>query len=818
MSGKPKPKPKPEAKPAHPKSEKSAPQPEQKSPNRPQRRQVAPSEKPESSDDDNPFEVDTSIARKAIAVAPRPTKSRTLRVTCPMCETPGFINPADAGKNVKCCNETCMVPIFKAPVPEKEEEPEEEKSGGGILLYGGGAVAVIAAGVAVWWFVLREPEVVDPGPVTPTVVQNNDGEEKDILGDFGQAINLSNDRKKPETPVELRDTTLELMAELTSKRLPEHLRLTATSYAVAEKNTEARNFLDMLKKVSSGRNGYQQVEPLVQLAWNQIKSPQQAEPDAMAAISAMDTVPSAIREPLDAASSLAALLVALNKNQEAETLIKRIQTKDPRGRLSSIWSSAVNTGTFDFALETDRPYHLMLPEPLRVSVIHELVAHGHADQALALVDGASDVAGKESAFAAWAGRLGDVDNGAMARVEQTIASKQIGKSGQIQAWAALASHFHSRGDAANAQTALGKATALLDALEAPAPVEMLSMKAIHGSKGKPHAGLGDPAPALATTLAATAVGLLQVDMGQTEAGWTNIQKAVDSARGMSPSPAKAAQVAEDAVKKPASVKAQLNAILNFGSNEQKASLEMGRYRTQADALNAIAQNRLDIQVAILREAARRGLANQAWEYAKSMSEAPLDERDPYYSTSLPGWLKNLAQVNGNQSLLQKINAEYQGQVLQKPREIDRLYAAALNQVNKNQLEQARESLKALYVWAGGQQQQLTAAESFEIDTIAFRLACLVQEKQSDIAEAFEFSAMQKDAAMKADALLLISAKAVTTGKAYLLWDVATNVREDARGITLNEHDKLSMGRGFIAGLNAPASATPQEVSVSAAEK
>ena len=809
MSGKPKPKPK--AKPAQPKEAKSAPQPEQKSPERPQRRKPAPAEKPESGDDDNPFEVDTSIARKAVAVAPRPTKSRTLRVTCPMCETPGFINPADAGKNVKCCNETCMVPIFKAPVPEKEEEPEEEKSGGGTLMYGGGAAAVIAVGVAVWWFVLREPE--KPKPVDGPVVQQ--GEVEIDLGGLGEDHTISTERKKPETPEQLRDITLELMTEISENKQPEHLRLTAASLAQAKKTTEAKNVLDNLKRVSGGRNGYQQVEPLVQLGWANIQNPQQSTSYATEAQAAMDSVPNALREPLDAGSSLAALLVALNKTADAETLIKKIQVDDERGRLSAIWSSALNTGTFNFALETDRPYHIVIPEPLRVSAIHELVARGQADKALALIDGANDVAGKESAFASWAGRLGDVNAGAVGQVEQAIASKQIGKTGQIHAWAALASHYHVRGDVANAQTALAKATALLDTLEAPSPVEMLSMKAIHGSKGKPHAGLNDPAPALATTLASAAVGLLQVDMGQKDAGWSNIQKAVDSARGMSPSPAKTAQVAEDAIKKPASVKAQLNALLNFGSNEQKASLEMGRYRTQADALNAIAQNRLDIQVAILREAARRGLENQVWDYAQSMAEAPLDERDPYYTTSLPGWLKLLADSKGNQTLVQKVNAEYQDKVL-RPREIDGFYVNALRQVKANQLSQARESLKSLYAWASRNQQQLTAVEPFEIDTIAFRLACLVQEEQSDIAQAFEFSAMQKDAAMKADALLMISAKSVTTGKAYLLWDVATNVREDARGITLNELDKLSMGRGFIAGLNVSANEAPQHVSVSAA--
>ena len=97
-------------------------------------------------DSADPFDVDTSAARKASPVRPRPAKGYMTRVTCPMCETPGFISEAQIGKEVKCANRECLVPVFVADPPKIEEpEPEPEPEGSGKLwLYVGLAVVVIA--------------------------------------------------------------------------------------------------------------------------------------------------------------------------------------------------------------------------------------------------------------------------------------------------------------------------------------------------------------------------------------------------------------------------------------------------------------------------------------------------------------------------------------------------------------------------------------------------------------------------------------------------------------------------------------------------
>src|SRR5690349_12284001 len=71
---------------------------------------------PEELDDGtDPFEVDTRSIVKAPPVSPKPAKGRMQRVVCPMCETPGFISPQQVGKEVKCCNPQCLMPVFTVP-------------------------------------------------------------------------------------------------------------------------------------------------------------------------------------------------------------------------------------------------------------------------------------------------------------------------------------------------------------------------------------------------------------------------------------------------------------------------------------------------------------------------------------------------------------------------------------------------------------------------------------------------------------------------------------------------------------------------------
>ena len=108
--------------------------------------------------------MDISALQKAIPVAPKPTKQRTLEVKCPMCESLGYVAPQHQGKDVKCANPNCKHPYFTVPIPKKDSSDAglKKKKGmsiGQVLAIVIGCIAL--AGTGIWWFVIRlEPSGV----------------------------------------------------------------------------------------------------------------------------------------------------------------------------------------------------------------------------------------------------------------------------------------------------------------------------------------------------------------------------------------------------------------------------------------------------------------------------------------------------------------------------------------------------------------------------------------------------------------------------------------------------------------------------------
>ena len=173
------------------------------SPAQPAVRKVKSARELAAADADLPFDAESSpAARTAIKIAPRRTKSRTLRVVCPMCDTPGFIPPGAVGKTVRCANEACMVPLFTAPDPdaisqrraphtsEKAIRQEEQITGAAktrspLVLYGvvGGVLLLLAIGLKL--FLDRDPGISDElsRPLTIHPIGESAGSADDDNGD-----------------------------------------------------------------------------------------------------------------------------------------------------------------------------------------------------------------------------------------------------------------------------------------------------------------------------------------------------------------------------------------------------------------------------------------------------------------------------------------------------------------------------------------------------------------------------------------------------------------------------------------------------------
>lgn len=732
--------------------------------------------------------------RRAIKLAPRATKTRTMEVVCPMCETPGFLAPADAGKDVHCCNPECMVPVFKTQRPQVEEAPPEVTGQNKPLLIGGSIVALLAAGAAVWFFVFQKPPQVDvveeqPLPVAPTT---------DTLHGLTPEQNrvVQQVEAPPATVAEIRKKTLENIAERARQRERNRnaaygAQLAAEAYAEAGDLGKAQDSLKRLQ--STARDApYFQIQPLVEIGWRQLAGGalDEARQTAQTAVSKAKGLPTSVRNTLDAVTALAALLVATDRLDDAKNLIQQDQDTGARGSLSVLWRAAVDAKTFDLEAEAGRPWHIAMPEPMRIAVVESLVARGQADQALAFAATGRDVASVDACRAAWAGRLAQLQPGqALASVAAGLQSGKASPAGQCRAWAAVVAMAISRNDPMLAQSALEKAVAALSEVQSRTSVPVPNKKALHDSEGKPHVGLANPAPSHSAALAAADVALVQLRSGEKDAAWANFQKALDYCRGMTPSPAATQALVDECQQQEPAVRQELNRLLSLGNDDERVRPAFFRYRRQCGKLDELADERLAIQVQILRAAAQGGLLEEVWTLAQQRSQEPdIQQREPYLDTSLPGLLLSLAREAGQSGLVTKITQARSDKPI-VPDPIDDLAAKVSHLISAGKLREASDALEK------GYRSDLAKKEPFRLDEQALRATSRIQSSQPP-EQVIAFIQNLFDPVIQEDAFFLLAGDAMRRGAAAELWKLTF----DSRDLEALEH--VAIYRGYIAGLPA----------------
>ena len=786
MSGKPKP-PQPKKAAAPASKPPTSPRTEQK---RPVKRAVAKKKAPPSETttaDDDPFEVDTLAVRRAVKVSPKPTKARTYRVVCPMCETAGYISQNSAGKDVYCCNPECMVPIYKAPLPEKEEEPEEEPKRGSGLLIGAVVIGVLVVG-GVGWYALQgdqQPKVVTD-PVIPDPV-----EEEDDGFDVQNTV-VDQIQAPPATIDQIRRRSLDSIVKSAQQREKNRnsgygTQLAVEAFAAAGELNQAQQQLKRLQRMSNAA-AYYQIQPLVEIALQELNQGKTAaaQDAASKALKQAVRMPKSVRQTLDAATTLSALLVVLEQSDDAEQLIRKNQEFGPRGRLSTLWRAALDSQSFDFELEALRPYHISIPEPLRLGVIQTLVGWNRISEALAFAESTQNVAARDACRAAWAGRVADLTpETATAVIQQALAS--VSATGQTRAWAALASHRISSGDQSGGEAALAQAVAALGQIEPPKPADLPSMKKIYDSEGKHHAGLPNPAPWQSAMLAAADVAFVQLQIGQNAEAVETLNLSMAYAQAMTPSPAATQAIFDECNNQGAAVKYRLGDRLRLGGNDAAIRQAFNRYRGQCEKLNGEAAKRFAIQLDLLREFALRGQYQPVWNRLLERAQNPdINLQEPYFDTSLPGLVLELATANQEPELAATIRSTFQDKSLKRVGDLDRMFVKSSWLMDHDQIDQAAETVDQIF------DQKVSNLKAFETDTLALRLAARVQRTRK-IADTYAFIFGMGDATTKEDAFLLLGAYSVKHGTSAELW----RIQAEARDLQALEH--VSLYRGYIAG-------------------
>ena len=420
----------------------------------------------DDADGDDPFGVDAAANSRAISLSSRPAKGKTLRLVCPMCETAGFAGPDVAGKEVKCCNESCALPVFTAPRAEGASAAVDPRT------RAAPAVAVAAltkkkaspallvtvigtlfmAGGSLWFFVFNE-QGVRPPSAPPSTAGSNTSSNAVVVVPVDPATENTNNQK-PATIAqprgeELRAAILPVIVETalkTEKNRSKHFcrRMAADAYIEAGNLAAARDNIDQLLKLTP-KLAYHQVPPLTQIAWRAMASgnADAAKKALDEALVAAPELPGASRLTFEALTDLAALLFVSGRVADATTFMKK-ENLLPSGSsvsLSVLARRAHLLHSFDVNEAAASLPIIPWKSPQWVLTTIILVLRGHADQGADWVKLAPDAETKADCWAAWGDAVVAANASGAATKDEPIAAKLKGETPATQArvWARVAS-------------------------------------------------------------------------------------------------------------------------------------------------------------------------------------------------------------------------------------------------------------------------------------------------------------------------------------------------------------------------------------------
>ncbi|MFV0442460.1 MAG: hypothetical protein ACK5Q5_02690 [Planctomycetaceae bacterium] len=606
-------------------------------------------------DSGDPFDVDTSAARKATPVRPRPSKGAMIRVTCPMCERPGFISEAEVGKEVKCCNPDCLVPVYVANPPrEKVPEPEPEPTGGGkYFLWGGIGLVAIAIAVAAMFVMNKRPEPRGSQMPDSPVTDNKQPDTPPPDSPTGPV--------QPAGPVPL--TTQEIIARSLSEmqKLAEYVdnprerayaaRLLAEAQVLQGNAAKGEAALADLPVSSK----YMAIGPRTLQAWKLIDAGDVngAKGPLDAAWEVKDSLPKRGREALDLAVNLAAALVASGRVDDAKTLANA-QADVEDGEMVALWRASVDGVDYRFDQVAGRTSLHELRHPQWAAIAQVLTAHGKPGEAsnwaLAAPDEVSRDASSGVIAAQTAARQGQGPE--LAAIIDPLASK-LSPAGQARVWAAVGQGLLEKGNNANAAAAAKRALELLTSRSVGTPVVVPDMLAMYQLSDQGDRGLVDPLPGWSAALAGYDVFMLQRRLGDDAAANSSLQLMLDQLRSAAPSAAATGALVRELDASASAVRERLKTALKV--DDSVIVSRFSKYQTQVRAWDARALERRDLEVRLLSRAALAGDAAAVWELiqsAETTSDAAM--KQAFYDSRLPGLLSELATARRDTTTVEQI--------------------------------------------------------------------------------------------------------------------------------------------------------------------
>ena len=579
-------------------------------------------------DSENPFEAAPSKAASAIQAAPKPMKGRLLKVTCPMCDTPGFIPKKAAGRNIRCANKKCMVPVFKAPAPKKQPVAEPETSQGssaGAII--GGVLAIAVVGGVLWAVLGRKAPVEEKlGPAT-----TNNGAEaaKEAEEKFrqGYAVEQAADTGPAPLP-ELRAQILEKLETAASHRnadKPFCRRMNTEALAAAGQIEKARAKVNLIGKPGEPKY-YQRAFGYSEIAWACIRAGDTA--GAQAAVAEAEkcagSLPAFGRTEFDVRISVAAAMAGAGQFDEAVAFMSQStrDLSDQRTHTSAMVAAdaAIQTAFVETSATTKSlPAVADWADPAWVATAMVLCARGKADVAANWAARAPGVLARTDALAAVAGYAAAANQPAtVAAAVQSATADGSATIARVNAAAAFgASTAKLSAPAGTSLTAARKAMAMMPE---PKPAKISGPRELYDYKAP------DPEPSILAAIAVAEVARAEAEMGQDATA--TLAKAIRHTHTFSPSP----DFMEKRLDEDVDAK-QLAITLRIPASE--ASSALMKFKGKRKSLATLSDERRELQSNFLGRLAESRLGDAVWKLANPKAPDAIVAQERFGESTLP---------------------------------------------------------------------------------------------------------------------------------------------------------------------------------------
>lgn len=761
--------------------------------------------------DDDPFGVDAASNSRAIPLSPRPAKGKTVRLICPMCETPGFAPNDVAGKEVKCCNEKCALPIFTAPknsgadaasdprtqsTPTATATPTTAKKTSPAIILTVVSTLVLAGG-SLWYFVFSEPGGIKP-PAAPAQTGGQSPAANTISTGTEKGEETKEVAKAKPGGEQLRAAILPYIVEVarvTDKNRSKHFcrRLAAEAYVEAGDLKAARENIDQLLNLAP-KLPYHQVSPLTQIAWRELAlgNSDEAKAALEAAWKATPELPIG-RHTFDATTDLAAVLFVSGRTADAQSQMKRenMLPSGSSGSLAAISRRARLTRSFNLEEAASSLPIIPWKSPQWVVTTITLVLRGHADKGVEWLKLAPDAETKAECWAAWGDAVVASPKSAGANNDEMIAAAVVGESPATQAhvWARVAAGRLTVKQNEAANRAIANAATAMTSIPIPQSFVIPEMKEIL------KLDLADPVSSKLNALAAAEVARAQTLLGQTQPATQSLAAAMQHLRGRAPSPFVATQLFEATSRDANAVKAQLKTALNLKTDDrvvQALTTYRAKCRLMLDAANA----RFALQTELLKAAVDWPLLDAVWTEATANAKdsTPPENREDFLKTNLSVRLGQRLRAAGEiEQARQCENAVTTGELTDARDALQREIADAAEKKDVNVSTLARKL--ETYQPAKAEGEKSSTEDTDWLLLSGLRLACRLA-KAGQTEQAFDLvSSFKKEMLWREEGFEMLAAMVAKDPA------VAESLWKKYRPSLMSPTEKIAIFRGLCAGLS-----------------